>query len=252
VGQDRYRTGFGGLISVVCSEFTEIESTMGMKMKSDTAIFAEQILAAASTARTVVVDGFPQDGTAFARVMLDTDEMLRLVSVVKPRLLYLHQQWFDCAEEIADYSEGLEAGGDDEIDISPLSRLKKSNKIYDGELCLVYVGFAIDSVLHLTLEEAEWYSDFQSEVIEQVDRLKLVQFENRKNSNLKAALEIEAKAAVLANDPAFNFNRPSREKRTYLAEKIFPECKATEIYQIVDKATNINWLSQQRTPDLET
>lgn len=215
-------------------------------MKSETVMFAEQVRAAVSATHTVIVDGFPQDGNAALRVMLRPEEMLRLLAVVKPRLVYFHEQWFDSAEEIADYSEGLEAQRDDGIDISPLSGLKKLNKIYDGELCLVYVGFVIDSILHLTIDEAEWYAEFQTDAVEQVERLKIVQFENRKNSNLNSALEIDRKATVLANDPAFNFNRPSKEKRSYLAEKIFPECDPSEIWQIVEKATNINWLNQTR------
>jgi hypothetical protein len=208
--------------------------------------FAKQIRSVASMAQAIVADGFPMDGASLAQVQLDVEEMLRLVSVLKPQLLYLQEQWFDAASEIADCSEGLEVDGADEIDISPLSILRKRNKIYDGSLCLVCVGFVVNSVLHFTVDEPEWYTEFQTDLEQQVERLKVIQLENLKNSNLNSALEIKRKASVLAKHPAFNFNRPSRDKRTYLAEEIFPECNYAEISQIVDEATHIDWRNQGR------
>jgi hypothetical protein len=212
--------------------------------------FAKQIRAATSTAHTIIVDGFPLDGASLAQVEVDADEMLRLLSVLKPRLLYVNEQWFDSAAEIAEQTAALVAGGIGETDISPLSSFTKSYKNYDSNLCLVSVGFVMDSVLHLTFAVSEWYSEFQRDIVGQVERLKQVQDDNLKNSNLKLAAEIENKARELANDPAFNF-KPSRDKRWHLAEQKFPTCNHSEIYQIVDKAINLDWLDQARSRESE-
>jgi hypothetical protein len=150
-----------------------------MKTQSETEKFAASIRETASVAQCVVVEGFPSSGSNFVSVTLDISEMLRLLSVVKPRLIYLYEDWFDCASSMTDLSDELVGGDSADLDISPLSALKRYGKAYDGALCLVYVGFMSDSVLHLSFQEAEWYEDFQEEASELVERLKAVILENR-------------------------------------------------------------------------
>ena len=99
------------------------------------------------------------------------------------------------------------------------------------------------------MEEEEWYGSFKASAQEVAARLKTVLAENRDRSGVESALETTRRARILASDPAFNFNRAGREKRTYLAEKLFPECDHSEIYRIVDEATNIDWIKQQRSSD---
>lgn len=218
-------------------------------MPSEIEIFANNIKAAGFASQTVVVDGFPSNATATIHVTLDSEEILRLIAIIKPALLYVHQQWFDCDAAIEEYLAELGAATGDDLDISPLSSLKRYGKTYNGKLCLVYVGFVASNVLHLCLEESEWYTDFQSEVEDLSERLKAVLVENRKKSNFKSALGVKRKAETLANDPAFNFNRAGREKRTYLAEKLFPDSDWNEISLIVDEATNIDFFNKARSPD---
>lgn len=218
-------------------------------MPSEIESFADQVNAAASASRAVVVDGFPTNPSAAINVPLDSEEMLRLIVIIKPGLLYVHQERFDYDTAIEDCFADLGSESNDNLDISPLSSLKRYAKAYNGKLCLVYVAFAAGSVLHLCLEESEWYADFQMEVEELSARLKSVVAENRKKSDLKFALEVNKKAEILANDPAFNYNRAGREKRTYLAEKLFPDCDWSEISQIVEEATNIDFLNKARSSD---
>jgi hypothetical protein len=220
-----------------------------MQMPSEIEIFANDVKSAGSAAHVAFVDGFPSNATAAIHVTLDPGEILRLIAIIKPRLLYVHQEWFDydAAVEECLTDLGLETG--DDLDISPLSALKRYGKAYNGKLCLVYVGFVVENVLHLCLEESDWYSAFQDDVEELSERLKAVLVENRKKLNLKLALEVKRKAEILAKDPAFNFNRAGREKRTYLAEELFPDSDWSEISQIVDEATNIDFLNKARSTD---
>ena len=133
------------------------------------------------------------------------------------------------------------------LDISPLSGLRRYGKMYDGSLCLVYAAFVADGILHLCFEETKWYEEFQSESSAMLDRLKSVLAENQQKTHLQATIEITKKAHILAKDDAFNYNRAGREKRTYLAEKLFPDCDPNEIYRIVDEATNIDYLAKARS-----
>lgn len=221
-----------------------------LQMPSEIDNFANAVRAATSAANTVVVDGFPADATAAIRVTLDTDETVRLIQVTKPRLLYFHEDRFDYDSETDECLADLGIETSDDIDISPLSALKRYRKSFNGQLCLVYVGFVADGVLHLCFEEAEWYVEFQQEIRELSERLSVVLAENRKNSDLQSALEAKRKARILADDPAFNYNRPSREKRTYLAQEMFPECDYREITLIVDEATNIDYLNKARSSEV--
>lgn len=215
-------------------------------MPSELEIFADQVRSVASASKAVLVDGFPANATAAIHVTLDSDEMLRLVGIVRPRLLYVHEEWFDCDAAIEDCLKNLGVETGDDIDISPLSVLKRHSKAYNGKLCVAYIGFVTDSVLHLCLEESEWYTEFQIEVEDLSERLKAVLAENRNKSNLQVALEVKKKAKILVKNPAFNFNRAGREKRTYLAEELFPDSDWREISQIVDEATNIDFLNKAR------
>lgn len=218
-------------------------------MLSEIDMFSRNVREAASAANTAIVDGFPSDAVTAVRVVIDSDEVVRLIGIVKPRLLYFHEDWFDyesvAAECLSDI--GFEPGNG--VDISPLSALKRYEKSYNGQLSLVYVGFVADGVLHLCFEEAEWYVEFQQEMKELSERLAAVVTENRKNSDMKSALEMKRKARLLAESPAFNFNRPSKEKRTYLAQEMFPECDVWEISSIVDEATNIDFLNKARSSE---
>ena len=216
-----------------------------MRIQSEIAAFAANVRAVASSASATVVDGFPNNVTSLVSVQLEADEMLRVLTIVRPRLLYLHEQWFDFEDEVRDISEGVSEEENDKVDISPLSALNIYRKIHDGELCLTYVAFVADFVLHLCLEEADWFMSFQSDASELTEKLNIVLSENRKNADIKSVLDIKKKAAELAANPAFNLNRAGREKRTYLAENLFPECDGIAIMRIVDEATNINWLNQQ-------
>jgi hypothetical protein len=218
-------------------------------MPSEMDIFASGVKAAGSAVQAVVVDGFPADAGAAIRVTLDSDQIVRLIGVTKPRLLYLHEGWFDCESEIDDCLADLGIETGDDIDISPLSALKRNGKSYNGQLCIVYAAFVADGVLHLCFEEAEWYVEFQQKITDLSERQRVILAENRKNSNMQSALEIKRKASILAASPEFNFNRPSREKRAYLARDMFPESDEWEIERLVDEATNTDFLNKARASE---
>jgi hypothetical protein len=218
-------------------------------MLSEIDEFAANVRTAVASGHTIIVDGFPFEAAAAIRVNLGSDEMLRLISVIKPKLLYIHESWFDCTSIMEDLLNDLGAADGDNVDISPLSALKRYGKEHDGQLCLVYLAFVFDDVLHLCLEEAEWYDAFQTDAADNMERLKSVLSDNRKNSDMQSALEVKRKATILANDPAFNHNRPSKEKRAYLAQQLFPECEDWEIWRIVEQATNIDYLVKARSSD---
>lgn len=216
-----------------------------MTVLSEVARFAADVRAFENSTGITVVDAFPANGAGFTCVQLKADEMLRILAVARPRFVYLHEQWFDFKQELSDISVDLNTHDGDRVDISPLSALNSYGKRHDGELCLAYVAFVADSLLHLCFVEAEWFTSFQVEASELVDRLKIVSRENQKNADFKVALDIKAKAATLADHAAFNLNRAGREKRIYLAEQLFPECDYSTISRIVDEATNIDWLKKQ-------
>ena len=217
-------------------------------MQSDTELFADAVLSTVAASGTIVVDAMPQVGAETLRVAVSCSEMLALLAKVRPRIIYLYQQYFDIESEIEEISENLRSESSDDYDVSPISALKKSAKIHDGSLCIVYSAFCADSVLHYCFEKEEWYESFEFQSEEVADRLGTVLSENKFNSTLASSREISQKATVLEKDSAFNF-KPSREKRIFLAEKLFPECDSSEIYRIVDEAINIGWLNQARSGD---
>ena len=50
-------------------------------------------------------------------------------------------------------------------------------------------------------------------------------------------------AKTLCEHPKFNDGRPSREKRIYLAESLFPDLDRMLILRIVDEAANMLWMN---------
>ncbi len=50
-------------------------------------------------------------------------------------------------------------------------------------------------------------------------------------------------AKTLCEHPKFNDGRPSREKRIYLAESLFPDLDRMLILRIVDEAANMHWMN---------
>jgi hypothetical protein len=73
--------------------------------------------------------------------------------------------------------------------------------------------------------------------------------EEARNAEKRISPEIHALALQLAEHPAFNAPKVSREKRAYLAETLFPEATQWELLQIVDRATNVAWLSDALAQD---
>jgi hypothetical protein len=201
--------------------------------------------ACATEAGAYIVEGYVDADArpTIPEVLLDSEAALALIAAVRPRLLYRQHQHFDLAARIGEAREDLGLAEGQETPPAILA-LAKQVRRHDGEICWTSAQLVIDSVLHTTMEVAEWLTDFEDRIALIGDEIGELTEERRRAGQETEARHIETLAKQLAADPAFNFGRTSAAKRLLLAQTMFPSETSRLLQLVVELAERIDWLEQ--------
>lgn len=204
----------------------------------------EQIVAAAEKGNTLVVPSAVKITAATAyTVSLDFQSFVNLLAHSKPTALYLIAVKFDPKEDLESWWEIDE---DDEDDKALMRDPKVKQFIrkmgHAGEIGSLLASFIVDGVLHTLYDDAEWYTELEKQAEELKSQVYVAceRKEDEEDKKMKAIVREHAKKLV--EHPKFTEGRPSKEKRTYLAESLFADLDTYLVYRIVDEASNMAWL----------
>lgn len=192
-----------------------------------------------------------EDGGSSPEVSVEMSEAVRLITQLKPRVVYLLEQTFDLTEELETAAEDL---GAIDSDSSPhhLKAIRSGYSQYDGQIGAAIASFMVDGILHTAFSTANWYDDF-GDTIEALTEGTREEAENARFSERSIeAKELGRKASLLAEHPSFNHGRVSFDKRMTLAEALFEDCDQGELSEITRRAENIFWLNQSGFKKTET
>jgi len=214
--------------------------------------FEADLATAAEQAKAKLVPSMPP-ASSLADVPLEPETFLELISHLAPKVIYCENVLFDARAEA---EEKLDVSLDDEemseiCNHPQLKKLLKQWSKHDGDVAIFVTGFASEGILHSCALTPPWMEDFESAAETTLVELAPL-LEEARNAENRISPEIHALALQLAEHPAFNAPKVSREKRAYLAETLFPEASQRELLQIVDRATNVAWLSDALAQDRDS
>ncbi|RKF34461.1 hypothetical protein [Paraburkholderia fungorum] len=207
-----------------------------------------QIVTAAEKGNTLVVPTVVKIAAAAAySVSLDFQAFVNLLAHSKPTAMYLLAVTFDPQEDLESWWDIDE---DDEDDKALMRDTKVKQFIHKmghvGEIGSLMASFIVDGVLHTLYADAEWYTELAKQAEELKSQVYVAREckEDEEDKKMKALVREHAK--VLCEHPKFTEGRPSKEKRTYLAESLFPDLETYLIYRVVDEASNMAWLTNSK------
>lgn len=201
-----------------------------------------QLRLAAAAAGSHVVDGYVDvdRSPTMPEVLLRVEEALALISATRPRLLYVEEQQFDLEARVYDVCGRI---GVKDVPAA-VAALASKARHHDGRIGVTTGQFVIDSVLHTTMEVADWLTQFEAQLELIADNASVTAGEQRRMDQEAQAQHIEALARKLAVAPEFNFGRTSAAKRHLLAQAMFPSEGSDLLHQVVDLADRLDWLAQ--------
>ncbi|WP_244786024.1 hypothetical protein [Cupriavidus pauculus] len=204
-----------------------------------------QIVAAAEKGNTLVVPTVVKiETTAAYTVSLDFEAFLKLLVHSKPTAMYLLAVTFDPQEDLESWWDIDE---DDEDDKALMRDAKVKRFIHNmghaGEIGSLMASFIVDGVLHTLYADAEWYTEIEKQAEELKSQLYVARERREDEEDKKMKALVREHAKTLCEHPKFAEGRPSKEKRTYLAESLFPSLETYLIYRVVDEASNMAWLA---------
>lgn len=207
--------------------------------------FVKGARAGAEAAQSCIVQGWPQGDRNVLKVVLDPDEILRVIEVSRPKLMYLAETTFDAEEEAAGAYEALSVDGELEPGITNrFSDLIRRTEKANGKPTMAMVGFVSYGVLHVGQVTEEWYEAIEAEFDEKVAEIRGELSADEAIRDTAASRLIRKYARELAEHPAFNMGRPSFEKRLFLAGELFPDQDDRSLSQITTDAQNIDWAAK--------
>jgi hypothetical protein len=195
-----------------------------------------------------VVAAWLQGDHNLATVALSAEEALQAATSVRPRLIYLVQSEFDADLEIDGYLDELDADEDDTALRERFADLQRRALRQNGKPYRILFGFVVEGVLHASLTETRWYEGLEASLQERTTEIQTERAEAGVVENLADAADIRKKALELVAHPAFNFNRPSFEKRLFLAQQLFDGCDDPTLSRITTEAQNIDWATKGGAP----
>lgn len=195
------------------------------------------------------------------RVQLSLDAFIGLIGKVKPRIVYAFSNTFSArdgllAELLPDADDDDEEGEEDEDgDSAPSEKqLLADSKVapvlkrfasYDGQVESFLASFVVDGVIHSVYEQEQWGLEFD-EAVDELKTLLRVERRTRNDADYEVQrTQMRQHAATLCAHPKFSEGRPSKEKREYLAQSLFPKLDDRLVSRIVDEATNMLWLNSK-------
>ncbi len=176
-------------------------------------------------------------------VPLEPGPFLELLSNVHPCVVYVHSDVFEAENDTLD---AFDAEDDEAQALREDKRFRALVRRWasrDGELSNVVASFVKDGVIHILMAWADWHDEYEGAV----DKLKFEisqEFQDRQiEIGREGEAEIRRLAKELAKHPKFSGSpKPSREKRMFLAETLFPG--RSNLFRIVDMAINMDWLEE--------
>ena len=203
-------------------------------------IIADVRYAATKAGSLVVESGFSVERVTLPVVSIDTTAFADLISKIKPRIVYLRPLLFDVAEAI---EESVEVESETVLGQPPIKKLHTKWKARDGQAFRVFIAFVIESVVHVAVEDANWFEDFESE-LEGLSEFVEAHLEAESRSSAVAELErIRPMVTQLRSDPRFSGPKVGVAKRTILAKALFPKLDDATIRDIVERAEGEHWLA---------
>ncbi len=233
----------------------------------------EEILALAKTVSChVFVTDFlsPDDSDAYV-VELDKDQFQAGISALKPGALYIQLETFsakqmflaglklkvdDMEPELAEHLSEENDDEDDRIDIKPtlaehFAESKEAKAFVkkwsprDNQHYGLNAFYVYETVIHHLSLQTEWAGSFWIGLHELAEALKVKRAEEvtakRSEAHAKDSAELEEHARTLIANPLFNAPKTTKEKRLFLAERLFPDYESWYCQKIVAHAMNLLW-----------
>lgn len=213
--------------------------------KNDAALLAERLRAAAAAVGAHLVEGHVRTGSSstIPEVYLETEAALALISVAKPRVLYVDETLLDFEDLLQEARDLLRLGEDDETPAT-LRVAAAPLKKHAGEHCSTSAHFVVDSILHSTDASASWMEEFESQLGDLASDAREMSNGDRERARAAEAAHVETLARRLLADPAFHFGKTSATKRHLLATAMFPDEDSGLLDEVVDLAQRLDWLDQ--------
>lgn len=208
------------------------------------------VRAAATAIGAYLVETFPNTNGLRSAIIADIapDDALKLMATIKPRIIYLSEMRFSAEDDIEGaISECRGLADEDEQSLRSDKRLislQKHWQRHDGQLNVVLVAFMADGILHSTGSTSDWLDEFRDALRSLVADLQQEAEDREFDLHNTDTEEVREKAKVLAAHPSFSAGRTSLEKRTFLAEQLFPDLSPSALQRIAKRAENLEWLEK--------
>ena len=206
---------------------------------------------------------------------LNEEQFIRALDHLKPQVVYIRLSLFS-SEQIfytslkldddeedtepetddADDTEGVETDAGSPTPTSaghPFAETKEAKaflskwKKRDGQHYALDAIFVYETVIHRFRLDEPWVTPFWGELHELAELRKEQRANERDNVRAKDREEFDSLARQLLANPLFHAPKMTKEKRQYLAERMFPDLTNFYCAKIVAHAMNIHWYEQSAT-----
>jgi hypothetical protein len=203
--------------------------------------------AAEESSSFVVTSVLTSERNETYRVSMDIEPFLALLAHTRPSVLYVFADKFDARQVLEAWWEIDEDDAEDRALIAEPRVRQMTGQVshFEGQIGTILASFFVGNVLHSCFEQTDWLTEFEREA--DALQTQLAEDRRRRENGDFAREEAESRryAKSLCEHPKFNEGRPSREKRIYLAESLFPDLERGAILRIVEEAANMHWLNSK-------
>lgn len=207
-----------------------------------------------------VVPAEPEGHTSY-EVDLDPEEFLEVMSLARPKIVYIETSRLAAKWMIGLYHDWVEDDerGDQDSDkdsgyVPTEEQLERTIAMFpelmaavknwshrDGQMYAIEGIFFTEGVYHTMSLHEDWMAEFYRSM-EQLKASHLATAEAAaQRSWTRRRTAFSEMAERLANDPMFTVSKVTREKREYLASKLYPDLDEREWGRLVSEAANIVW-----------
>ncbi len=198
------------------------------------------VQAAASDCNTMIVEAIVEHSAKIPIVAVTSSEFTFLITHLRPKLIYVSSTKFNSREQVM---EALDEEDETSLNLSSSKKLVSTWRSRNGETCRIILALMYDAVLHVLVEEAKWFADFEvaadalSEEVEEIGQ------ESTRKVRIEERTKLSSFVKQLISDPRFSAAKVGVAKRTLLAETLFPDLDQDVIGTIVVQAENDFWLA---------
>lgn len=199
------------------------------------------VRSAASDCGAMIVDAIVSLGSiAIPVAEVTIPEFPRLIGHVKPKLVYLSTTSFEAREQIID---ALETDDETALSHGSTKKLISAWRSRNGETCRIVLALMSDAVVHVLVQEAEWFSEFEAAAEALSEEMDALLQEIDHKGRIAERNKLSSYVKQLIADPRFSASKVGVAKRTVLAEALFPDLEQTVIRSIVEQAESDFWLA---------